>query len=620
MKIKKIAILFVLFVFSNHIFAQNTTGRPLDDKFSNINSQIEKILSGEINQNINQDNKSGVTDGINKFTDDEIDDIELFAAINPTDSNNIVISWMKLDPTNSNNALNFMLYYTNDFGQTWEQGDIDFSPRDVVPPNEVLSGGGDPMIVFDTDGNAYISWIYTIIRVISIDEMYVDIYLTYAKSTDNGATWTRETGDDQYISFGTMEYSLDGGFQNATEGNFPDKQWMSVNPLNNDVYVSLAEFNTTDNYHTGIDTWGIRRKPADSPTFQEKVLVPPIGTLWAQLGSMVVDKNGNVHAVYPYYESFPDPPVEKLVHAVSTDDGQTFSTPNYIADVDVRYFSGVGQANNTSTTMYDRLYPSSYIAVDTCSASPYEGRLYVVWNSGDDNYTKKVDVWLSYSDDNGTTWSEPQIVHSDPPRNYGFHHRPTIYVNPDGVLVLAWYDNRGYEIPDVYMNNYYYALSFDGGETFGEYKVSPFAFNYNDEGFSHNIGEYFQILASQNNVIAFYTAFDGDDADLYYNILPFGEETAISESRPITSKMNIEKVYPNPVSDVLNINFNLEQSTKFPYQIFSQDGKLIKTGEEINGVKGANKAQVSVQELQTGVYFISFDTEWGTFVKKFIKK
>lgn len=613
-------VLFFILITSS-LIAQEDSRRVIDDKYRMTEQQVRDILEGKISEN--SDAKlAPAGEDINQFTDDEThEDIELFAAINPTDTSNIIISWMSMDPANTDMPLVFRLYYTNDFGESWQEGDIDFIPTTITPPNEALSGGGDPMIVFDTNGVAYISWIYTVIRVISAEEIYIDWYLTWAKSSDKGATWTRESGDDQYITSGVVEYTLTDGFGDVVEGSLPDKQWMTVNPTNNDIYASLAEFNSTDNYHTGIDTWGVRRKPAGQAGFNPHVLVAPEGTVWAQLGSITADKEGKIHAVFPYYAyGFPEPARERLVHAVSTDDGQTFSEEHFIADVDVTNFQGVGQENTTSTGMYDRLYPASYIAVDTCSTSPYEGRLYVVWNANDPDYTKKVDVWFSYSDDDGQNWSEPKIVHSDPPRNYGFHHRPTIYVNSDGVLVLAWYDNRGYEVPYVFMNDYYFALSYDGGQTFEEYKASPEAFNYNDGNFesSVGVGEYFQVVASKHHTIVFYGAHDGNDTEIYYNILPFGEATNIRSAGNITDKLSAE-IYPNPANDFINLSIKNQSASDIKISLSDVTGKeLLK--QEIRAKNKNIEHRIPVKDLALGTYFVKIQTEEGFVVKQIIKK
>ncbi len=618
MRIKIYILLFISAV--QYSLAQNNISRVIDNKIHISAEQINKIIKQNTIYSTVGNRALNSINSTTQITNDEIDDIELHAAINPTDTSNIVISWMNFDFSNSDLPLVFKMLYSNNFGDSWQTSNIEFFPR-TLATNERVAGGGDPIIVFDNSGKAYFSWLYTIVRVITADEIYIDVYMTYATSEDNGANWERPTNGDDFISSGVLDYTLDDGITGVKSGHFPDKQWMAINPITNDLYISLAEFDTTDNYNTGIDTWGIRKKPANQTQFEDAVLVAPEGTVWASLGAIAINNQGDIHAIYPYYPTFPDPPLEKLMHAVSSDNGQTYSIPHYIADIDVTNFQGVGQTNNTSTNMYDRLYPSTYIAIDTAVNSIYEGRIYTCWNSNDANYNKKVDIWFSYSDNNGSTWSTPKIVNSDPPRDYGFHHRPTIYVNPDGVLILAWFDNRGFEIPDVYMNNYYYALSYDGGETFEEHKVSPEAWNYNDNNFNSDsgVGEYFQILATKHNILAFYPMFDGNDTEIYFTKLGLGETTQIKEVSSITDKVIIKSIYPNPVKKFLNIDINLKEKSNIKLSIIDINGKLIEKYPSKQYTEGINHIEMNVNNYYKGDYIIIIETNFGHFTRKWIK-
>ena len=618
MRIKIYIFLFILSV--QYSLAQKNISRAIDKKIHISAEQINRIIQQNTSYSNTENRALNSFNSTNQITDDEIDDIELHAAINPTDTSNIIISWMNFDFSNSDLPLVFKMLYTNDFGDSWQTSNIEFFPR-ALASNERVAGGGDPIIVFDNSGKAYYSWLYTIVRVITADEIYIDVYMTYASSIDNGASWQRPTNGDDFISSGVLDYTLNDGITGVKSGHFPDKQWMLINPITNDLFISLAEFDTTDNYNTGIDTWGIRKKPSNQTLFEDAVLVPPAGTIWASLGAIATNKQGDIHAIYPYYPAFPDPPLEKLMHSVSTDNGQTYSTPHFISDIDVSNFQGVGQTNNTSTNMYDRLYPSTYIAIDTASNSIYEGRIYTCWNSNDANYNKKVDVWFSYSDNNGSTWSTPKIVNSDPPRNYGFHHRPTIYVNPDGVLVLAWFDNRGYEIPDVYMNNYYYALSYDGGETFEEHKLSPEAWNYNDNNFNSDsgVGEYFQILATKNNILAFYPIFDGNDTEIYFTKLELGQATQIKEASPITTQVSVKNIYPNPVQENLNIDIILKEKSEITISTYNIKGQLIESDSKEELSSGLNQITKNVKNYNKGNYIIVIETNFGKFTRKWVK-
>jgi len=71
------------------------------------------------------------------------------------------------------------------------------------------------------------------------------------------------------------------------------------------------------------------------------------------------------------------------------------------------------------------------------------------------------------------------------------------------------------------------------------------------------------------------------------------------------------QIYPNPVSDILNIT---KVSDKATYKIYSAAGQLIRQGAISNG-------QINVSELIKGGYVITVDEKGKeAFTSKFIKK
>ena len=64
------------------------------------------------------------------------------------------------------------------------------------------------------------------------------------------------------------------------------------------------------------------------------------------------------------------------------------------------------------------------------------------------------------------------------------------------------------------------------------------------------------------------------------------------------------EVYPNPASDNLNITFNNPSNEVTSYQIVNSLGQLVKS-EEINSVSGINKQQISLKNLESGMYFVT---------------
>jgi hypothetical protein len=135
----------------------------------------------------------------------------------------------------------------------------------------------------------------------------------------------------------------------------------------------------------------------------------------------------------------------------STDGGETWNAANRIGD----YYMNRPRSEGA-------VIP--HLAVDPGSA-PFKDRLYVVWS---DFRTGRLEIMMSYSSDNGRTWSNPIVVSDDAPfknaaENGPDNLTPTVAVNKDGVACVAWYDRR--EFNDDLGWNVRLRCSLDGGET-----------------------------------------------------------------------------------------------------------------------------------------------------------
>ena len=120
--------------------------------------------------------------------------------------------------------------------------------------------------------------------------------------------------------------------------------------------------------------------------------------------------------------------------------------------------------------------------------SPYEGRIYAAFVGyinvkvdGFQNPTSNTDIFLTYSDDDGRTWSTPIEVNNDSSATDGItgsnetnlndeitgnsQYQPEVAVDPTtGTVVLSWRDARN--DPANTLVATYIATSIDGGNTF----------------------------------------------------------------------------------------------------------------------------------------------------------
>ncbi len=86
--------------------------------------------------------------------DEEGSEAEIFAAINPKDSNNIVVSAINFRG-GFVKPMSISTYYTYDFGTTWQKSEFDGLPT----PTTSMFGGGDPVLVYDKEGNLHLTYI-----------------------------------------------------------------------------------------------------------------------------------------------------------------------------------------------------------------------------------------------------------------------------------------------------------------------------------------------------------------------------------------------------------------------------------------------------------------------------
>jgi hypothetical protein len=94
--------------------------------------------------------------------------------------------------------------------------------------------------------------------------------------------------------------------------------------------------------------------------------------------------------------------------------------------------------------------------------SPFEGRIFVVYPDRNVAGTDW-DVFLRFSDDNGTTWSPEVRVNDDAGGAYQFF--PAVAVTRSGLVAVSFYDTR--QDPNNEMTHRVIAFSRDGGATFG---------------------------------------------------------------------------------------------------------------------------------------------------------
>lgn len=82
--------------------------------------------------------------------------------------------------------------------------------------------------------------------------------------------------------------------------------------------------------------------------------------------------------------------------------------------------------------------------------------------------------------------------------------------------------------------------------------------------------------------------------------------------------LNDLKIYPNPTTNILNIEFYATDIEKVKFDIFDLKGRLIKTVSQ--DYSNQINQQINVEQLQTGTYILVINTGKHTATHKFVKK
>ncbi len=138
-----------------------------------------------------------------------------------------------------------------------------------------------------------------------------------------------------------------------------------------------------------------------------------------------------------------------------------------------------------------------------------------------------------------------------------------------------------------------------------DYINSKFYTNFGDR-YSFGIGVVYSLIG--DSLTSYSTGINADACAIDFRN-PTGVDNTVSVKDAIS-------VYPNPANDFIGINLSSNATLK-EIKILDLTGRTIETRPV---QKGENNIRISVTDYPSGVYLISFTTDQGTKVRKFIKK
>jgi hypothetical protein len=525
---------------------------------------------------------------------------EVHAAINPADSNNIVLSPIKYNPYGSP-PLSTPIYYSKDFGKTWKLSSFNPKPKDT---RAKVVGGGDPVFVYDSTGRLYYSWINLYYTKTLADTMYWGMFWAY--SDDGGETWTRP--EDDVIGLSRGNYYM----QKYDE--VYDKQWMATDisnsPYKNTVYISYFKIQMTPKLERIV----LKKKRPASNAFDTSIVEVSDDTFVnIQFTNITVDNQGHVHIIF---WGSKDGSTFGVWHSVSTNGGDSFSIPNLI--------SAAQKLTGIVGVKTSRLYPCTQLACD-----PVNSNLYATWTSTGTTSagSSGSDIYFSRSTDEGASWSTAVIVNDDDKSGtYAYDQfYSSIAVNKQGTVALTWYDGR-YSTSNISNNDmrYFMTKSNDGGVTFGKnFSVACVATDFRTVGNKNNyfgIGEYTQVLITNTYVIPVWAdgRSNNGNLDIYAGFIRLDSAyVGMNDINVVSDKFKLQKMYPNPVSDQLNISLYLDKSSVIAISLFDIQGKKLRSYHTGKLSEGIQQQVIDTRELSPGNYVLLVESDFGYISRSF---
>ncbi|MEM6346992.1 MAG: hypothetical protein AAF927_24100 [Bacteroidota bacterium] len=529
---------------------------------------------------------------------------ELHAAINPSDTNNIVIANMRLDPNSLLNALSFTVYSTQDFGQTW----FESSFTGQHPGSDLIIGGGDPVLAFESDGTLHLTWLLLSLGSASLQPT-IGIY--HATSTDNGISWTTRPNP---ITKGELQILPNL----MVLDRLVDKQWMAVDRSNliskDNLYTAYFDYQVSPDTVASIRCMRKRRNQANFVDDPVQVNTQPFTDV--QFASISVDGQAQVHV--SFWGSL-DNVHYALYHARSIDEGASFLPETKISDVGFPLPDSASGFPISTVVGVDRLYPCPHIVADA-SGGPFQDNLYVMWTARgiDSLETEGYDIYFSRSTDRGQTWENPRILNDDPdPNTHQFFSN--LYVNEQGVLVAAWYDRR--DDPANVATHHYWTYSQNGGQSFeSQNAISAQNADFSQVGALNDgfgVGEYTQIIATDGFAIPVWAdgRLNDGTVSVYVAWTPLsGPATALDRIVRLQAKLQL--IGWHQEGESLYINWQQAEAGEISLRLYDLSGKVVSFAERSSSSPDRIEYPWLLPGLSQGFYMLELSQAGASLRRK----
>ncbi len=387
---------------------------------------------------------------------------EFHIASDPTNPKNLIAAGM-LDPfQRSEGREGCRAYLSRDGGYTW---------RTLTMPG-VPYFQGDPQVAYGRTGTAFFLCMGRDPNLKGTDPNDLTSLVIY-RSEDGGTTWQNPVyGPRPQIDHPQIAVDRSNG---STAGNL----YISGNvPIHRGRHSGMARDVHILVYVSKDDgrTWKLTDAAGNENS---------IGLSFNSSPSPLVLSSGELfvpfymHGPGTRFQSWEEYTKFQSENMPGKDGSFGFMSPAFVRSMDG------GQTFSSLKRMVTRKGEAISVAFDSFyaldrSSGPFKDRIYAVWmerhyRSGNSDFADVRGRWrsrllMSYSSDGGKTWEDPRPLTSNKP--FGHEFFPSIAVNSEGTLGIAWYDTRDSPARDPSEGmkgeivNQYFTASSDGGVSF----------------------------------------------------------------------------------------------------------------------------------------------------------
>ncbi len=386
-------------------------------------------------------------------------------ATNPVDPANRVISTLRIKNfTLEDFQYEIAVFVSNDGGVNWIESSL---PR---VENEALSNGSS--VIFSNDGVLYVAYS---VRV----EGKTGSQIIVQKSVDKGYSWNQTTVIPT-LSNDTPKLSISasGAVYVTTYGR------------TNDPLLNLAD---TERRWTII----VAKSTDQAETFEVSGVTLD-NDLFFGVYNLAVFSNGDIWLPFSQFTSNREVNTSHIYGLSSLKEKTTIDEVDHVVELTRR-------VPRMANTVVDK-------------SDVYKDRLYLAYSQGHQDSLKTAVI---FSEDKGKTWSKQVILNMEG-QGY-FSQLPRIAVHQNGVVGVSWLQT---EASDNRCWNMYFSYSEDGGHTFSEPKSlsenpsCPDTINeLGEAGFFNRFygfgGDYTGLTATENGFQAAWSDLSSGELNIY---------------------------------------------------------------------------------------------------------